>query len=161
MHRLKSESPTKTFVLATMQKFIAQTVAVVLPLILRAFCTSFLNHSLLLGSIAFPGWYEDHVPFVDLPDQQIQDVYYYGLQSYKEHLCYTSTENGHTCTKFLLPVGYGGPYEGTVAAAGHHINEGRWLRDVTCGECVRHLLVLPSAMSRRTIRAVIWHPLPT
>ena len=32
-------------------------------------------------------------------------------------------------TEFLGPVGYGAPYGGIDAAAGHQINEGRWLRD--------------------------------
>ena len=117
-----------------MRKFTACTIAVVLPLITPALCTSFLNHSRLLVSIEDSGWYEDNVPFVELPDQNIQDVYYYRLQSYKEHLFYTSTENGYISTEFLLPVGYGGPYGGIVAAAGHHITEGRWLRDVTYGQ---------------------------
>lgn len=93
LYGLESESSTHTFVLcATMWNFDARTLALVLLLIPAAFCTSFLNHSRLLGSIEDPGWYEDNVPFVDLPDQQIQDVYYYRLQSYKEHLHYTSTE---------------------------------------------------------------------
>ncbi|GAB7328012.1 hypothetical protein MBLNU13_g00068t1 [Cladosporium sp. NU13] len=80
---------------------IARTIAAVLPLILPASCTSFLNHTLLLGSIEDPRWYEDNVPFMDLPDQQIQDVYYYRWQSYKEHLFYTGTENGYISTEFL------------------------------------------------------------
>ena len=114
--------------------FPARTIAAALPPILPAFCTSFLNHSHLLGSVEDPGWYEDNVPFVELPDQQIQDVYYYRLQSYREHLFYTSTKHGYISTEFLLPVGYGGPYGGIVAAAGHHMTEGRWLRDVTYGQ---------------------------
>ena len=117
-----------------MRTFTACTIVASLSLIIPAFCTSFLNHTLLLGSIEDPGWYEYNVPFVDLPDQQIQDVYYYRLQSYKEHIFYTSTEHGYISTEFLLPVGYGGPYGGIVAAAGHHITEGRWLRDVRYGQ---------------------------
>lgn len=117
-----------------MRNFTTRTIAGGLPLILPALCTSFLDHNRLLGSIEDPGWYEDNMPFVELPDQKIQDVYYYRLQSYKEHLFYASTENGYISTEFLLPVGYGGPYGGIVAAAGHHITEGRWLRDATYGQ---------------------------
>lgn len=116
------------------QNLTARTIAAVLPLILPVFCTSFLDHTRLLGSIEDPGWYEDNVPFVELPDQKLQEVYYYRLRSYKEHLFYTGIENGYISTEFLLPVGYGGPYGGIVAAAGHHITEGRWLRDVTYGQ---------------------------
>ena len=68
--------------MSRIRHFPAPTIAAaLLPLVLPAFCTSFLNHKHLLGSIEDPGWYEDNVPFVELPDQQIQDVYYYRLQS--------------------------------------------------------------------------------
>jgi len=127
-------SPLHIAAMNRIRNFTPFTIAAVLPLILPAFCTSFLDHTLLLGSIEDPRWYEDNVPFVDLPDKQIQDVYYHRLQSYKEHLFYTGTQNGFISTEFLLPVGYGGPYGGIVAAAGHHMTEGRWLRDVRYGQ---------------------------
>ena len=94
-----------------------------------AAATSFLNHAALLGAVEDPGWYEANIPFLDVPDQQIQDVYYYRWQTYKEHLVYTGPEYGWLSNEFLQPVSYGAPYGGVVAAAGHQITEGRWLRD--------------------------------
>lgn len=91
--------------------------------------TSFLNHAALLGSADDPGWYEANIPFLEVPDRQIQDVYYYRWQTYKEHLVYTGPEYGWLSSEFLQPVSYGAPYGGVVAAAGHQITEGRWLRD--------------------------------
>lgn len=94
-----------------------------------AAATTFLNHAALLGSVEDPGWYEANIPFLEVPDQQIQDVYYYRWQTYKEHLVYTGPEYGWMSNEFLQPVSYGAPYGGVVAAAGHQITEGRWLRD--------------------------------
>ena len=96
--------------------------------------TNFLNHSVLLGNVEDPEWYEQNIPFLDVPDRQIQDVYYYRWQTYKEHLVYTGAQYGYMPSEFLTPVGYGAPYGGIVAAAGHHITEGRWLRDTTYGQ---------------------------
>lgn len=91
--------------------------------------TSFLNHTALLGSINDKPWFEANIPFLDVPDTQIRDVYYYRWQTYKEHLVNTGPEYGFLSSEFLEPVGYGAPYGGVVAAAGHQITEGRWLRD--------------------------------
>ncbi|KAK4040402.1 carbohydrate-binding module family 13 protein [Parachaetomium inaequale] len=96
--------------------------------------TNFLNHGQLLTGVEDPSWYEDNVPFLDVPDQGIQEVYYYRLQTYKEHLTYTGAQYGYLSSEFLQPVSYGAPYGGIVAAAGHHIIEGRWLRDQRYGQ---------------------------
>jgi hypothetical protein len=47
---------------------------------------------------------------------------------WKEHLRDTGPGSGHILTEFLPPVGYAAPDDGIVAAAGHHIMEGRWVR---------------------------------
>ncbi|WP_432826808.1 MGH1-like glycoside hydrolase domain-containing protein [Dactylosporangium sp. CA-092794] len=91
--------------------------------------THILDHSALLGPVAEPAWYEANIPFVDLPDKDIQATYYYRWQTYKEALKYTGPEDGWIVSEFLGPVGYSAPYGGIDAAAAHHIYEGRWLRD--------------------------------
>jgi hypothetical protein len=95
--------------------------------------THFLNHSALLATggttVNDPTWFEQNIPFVQVPDAQIQAVYYYRWQTYKEHLVNTGPEYGFLSNEFLQPVSYGAPYGGVVAAAGHQITEGRWLRD--------------------------------
>jgi hypothetical protein len=91
--------------------------------------TSFLNHASLLTGVDDPAWYQANIPFLEVPDQQIQSVYYYRWQTYREHLVYTGAQYGYLSTEFLQPVSYGAPYGGVVAAAGHQITEGRWLRD--------------------------------
>ena len=91
--------------------------------------TNVLNKAALLGSIEDPAWFQANIPFLEVPDKQIQDVYYYRWMAYKEHLVYTGPEYGWLSNEFLSPAAYGAPYGGISAAAGHQITEGRWLRD--------------------------------
>ncbi len=91
--------------------------------------THFLDHSTALEGVADPEWYESNIPFVDIPDQAIQDTYYYRWRTFKEALKYTGPDDGWIVTEFLGPVGYAAPGGAISAAAGHHLYEGRWLRD--------------------------------
>lgn len=91
--------------------------------------TDVLDHDALLGDLPESEWYEANIPFVDLPDEEIQDTYYYRWRLFKEALKYTGPEDGWIVSEFLGPVGYSAPNGGIAAAAGHHIYEGRWLRD--------------------------------
>jgi hypothetical protein len=91
--------------------------------------THFLDHGSYLAGLNDPGWYEANIPFVDLPDKTIQDVYYYRWRVWKEHLRYTNPTDGWISTEFLDCCGYAAPYQAVNAAAGHQISEGRWLRD--------------------------------
>ena len=96
--------------------------------------TSFLDQARLLSGLDDPEWFAENVPIIDIPDQQIQDVYYYRWSTWREHLTYTSPQYGWLSTEFLGAVGYAGPYGAISAAAGHHIREGRWLRDKSYGQ---------------------------
>nr|WP_221382306.1 NEW3 domain-containing protein [Actinoplanes polyasparticus] len=91
--------------------------------------TQFLDHRALLGTTPEPAWYEANIPFVDLPDDEIEKTYYYRWRTFKEALKYTGPQDGWIVSEFLGPVGYSAPFGGINAAAGHHIYEGRWLRD--------------------------------
>ncbi|WP_051799603.1 MGH1-like glycoside hydrolase domain-containing protein [Catenuloplanes japonicus] len=91
--------------------------------------TAFLDHASLLGDVPEKAWYEGNIPFVDLPDEDVEDTYYYRWRTFKEALKYTGPKDGWIVTEFLGPVGYSAPFGGINAAAGHHIYEGRWLRD--------------------------------
>ncbi|OLF16753.1 MGH1-like glycoside hydrolase domain-containing protein [Actinophytocola xanthii] len=91
--------------------------------------TAFLDHDALLGELAEPEWFKANIPFLEVPDREIQDVYYYRWSVYKRHLRYTDQSSGHVITEFHNPPGYSAPLGGIVAAAGHHVAEGRWLRD--------------------------------
>ncbi|EGO53993.1 hypothetical protein NEUTE1DRAFT_140342 [Neurospora tetrasperma FGSC 2508] len=120
---------------------------------IAALGTNFLNHTSLLTGLEDPDWFEENIPFLDVPDAQIQAVYlyYYRYQTYKEHLVYTGAQYGYTASEFLHPVDYGAPYGGVVAAAGHHITEGRWLRNHRYGQGVaNYWLAGPGTFSKPT-----------
>ncbi len=73
-------------------------------------------------------WYEENIPFIDVPDQEIMDVYYYRWSMYKRHFRDLGTI-GSIITEFAPSVSWEGPYSGISAAAGHHVYEGRWIKD--------------------------------
>ena len=113
--------------------------------------TAFLDHLQLLAGLENPEWFEENIPFLDLPatQAQIQAVYYYRWETYREHLVYTGAQYGYMASEFLQPVSYGAPYGGVVAAAGHHINEGRWIRDQQYGQgVVNYWLAGPGQLSK-------------
>lgn len=91
--------------------------------------TDFLDDASYLTGFNEPGWYESNIPFVDLPDKTMQDVYYYRWRVWKEHLRYTNPRDGWVSTEFLDCCGYAAPYQAINAATGHQISEGRWVRD--------------------------------
>jgi hypothetical protein len=91
--------------------------------------TQVLDSASYLEGFNDKGWYEANIPFVDLPDKTIQDVYYYRWRVWKEHLRYTNPTDGWIVTEFLDCCGYAAPYQAVNAAAGHQISEGRWVRD--------------------------------
>lgn len=91
--------------------------------------TQFINQDAVIGSFPEPAWYKANIPFIDLPDQTIENVYYYRWRVTHEAQKYTGAKNGWIETEFLGPVFYSAPYGGISAAAGHHIAEARWIRD--------------------------------
>ncbi|PCD24557.1 hypothetical protein AU210_013676 [Fusarium oxysporum f. sp. radicis-cucumerinum] len=96
--------------------------------------TTILDRDLLLEGLEDQPWFEKNIPLLEIPDKHIQEVYYYRWQTYKEHLVYTGAKYGYMASEFLNRVSYGAPYGGIVAAAGHHITEGRWIRDTRYGQ---------------------------
>lgn len=56
--------------------------------------TNFLNHTSYLEGLDDQQWYLDNIPFIDLPDQQIQDVYYYRTSVVKRHIKWTFGASG-------------------------------------------------------------------
>lgn len=91
--------------------------------------TDFIDKDSKLKGFAEPQWFKDNIPFVELPNQQIEDVYYYRWGSHKRHLRYTVPGVGYSVTEFIHKVGYSQKFDSINAAAGHHIYESRWLRD--------------------------------
>lgn len=72
-------------------------------------------------------WIEANVPLFECSDKQLQEIYYFRWHVYREHL--KQTPAGWIVTEFLPDVPWAGKYNSISCAAGHHIYEGRWIRD--------------------------------
>ncbi|KAI0134893.1 Six-hairpin glycosidase [Daldinia grandis] len=96
--------------------------------------TSFLDHETLINAFAGKSFLRRNIPFIDIPDSLIQDVYYYRWTSIQRNLRYVRAGTGYMCTEFVQPVGYAKAFGSINAAAGHQIDESRWLRDTFYGD---------------------------
>ena len=67
-------------------------------------------------------WFLDNIPFFECPDQDITDIYYYRWWSYRKNLRWNPKLEGWT-------VHEGGGYGITPCPLGHHLYEGRWLKN--------------------------------
>lgn len=90
--------------------------------------TSFLDHDAPIAGFLGRTFLKDNIPFIDIPDKLIQDVYYYRWSSLQHNLRYVMQNVGWMCTEFVHPVWYASAYGAIDAAAGHHLDEMRWLR---------------------------------
>ncbi len=69
----------------------------------------------------------DNIPLLDCPDKDILATYYFRWWSYRKHI--KQTPVGLIVDEFLPPVEWAGQYNSINCAAGHHIYDGRWMRD--------------------------------
>jgi hypothetical protein len=74
-------------------------------------------------------WLNRNIPLFECPDREIEEIYYFRWWTYRKHV--RETPEGFIVTEFLPDVGWSGAYNSIPCAAGHHIREGRWLRDRT------------------------------
>jgi hypothetical protein len=72
-------------------------------------------------------WLKDNVPFFACPDEGVERTWYYRWWVFRKHI--RQTPAGFIFTEFLRPVGHATDYNAISCALGHHIAEGRWLRD--------------------------------
>jgi hypothetical protein len=72
-------------------------------------------------------WMRDNIPLFECPDKSIEEIYYYRWWTYRKHI--KQTPAGRVVTEFITPVKHAGAYNTISCALGHHIAEGRWLRD--------------------------------
>jgi hypothetical protein len=72
-------------------------------------------------------WMKDNIPWFDCSDKEIQEIYYFRWWTFRKHL--KQTPAGYIITEFLPSVPWAGKFNSISCAAGHHIDEGRWLHD--------------------------------
>lgn len=85
-------------------------------------------------------WYINKIPFFEISDQSIQDVYYYRWSIFRAHQRDLGPR-GFVSTEFLDDVGWQlEPWATLNDATGFHIGEGRWLRDRRyADDYIRHM----------------------
>ncbi|KAF1353503.1 Six-hairpin glycosidase-like protein [Delphinella strobiligena] len=91
--------------------------------------TSFLDHASYVQDLDDPQWYYDNIPFVDLPDQSMQDVFYYRASVIKRHIRWNHEGHGFGITEFIHPVSWASKFQTIPDSAAYHILETRWLRN--------------------------------
>jgi hypothetical protein len=72
-------------------------------------------------------WIVANAPLWDCPSTLVEEIYYYRWWTYRKHI--RQTPAGCVLTEFLTPVSHAGPFNTVACALGHHLAEGRWLRD--------------------------------
>lgn len=68
-----------------------------------------------------------NVPRFECPDAELEQTYWFRWWTFRKHL--KQTPDGTVITEFLPPVPWAGKYNTISCAAGHHLYEGRWLRN--------------------------------
>ncbi len=72
-------------------------------------------------------WMAENVPLLECDDEQIEETYYFRWWTYRKHI--KMTPEGYAVTEFLPQVGWSGKYNTIACPVGHHISEGRWLKN--------------------------------
>lgn len=88
------------------------------------------DHELYKGAIANAAAWDflkGNIPLLDCPDQEIATTYYFRWWTYRKHI--KQTPAGFIVDEFLPNVSWAGKFNSISCAAGHHLYEGRWLRD--------------------------------
>lgn len=72
-------------------------------------------------------WMQENIPFFECPDTSFEKTYYFRWWTYRKHI--KETPQGFVLTEFLTHVNHAGAYNTISCALGHHLMEGRWLRN--------------------------------
>lgn len=72
-------------------------------------------------------WLNSNIPFFDCPDKTIEEIYYFRWWVYRKHI--KSTPDGFVITEFHPLVNWAGKHNTINSASGHHLYEGRWLKN--------------------------------
>lgn len=72
-------------------------------------------------------WMKENIPSLACPDPDVERTWYYRWWAFRKHI--RKTSEGFVITEFLRPVKHSTDHNAISCALGHHIAEGRWLRD--------------------------------
>ena len=72
-------------------------------------------------------WLRQEIPIFECPDKDIERAYYFRWWTYRKHI--KKADKGFAISEFLLDVPWGDKYNVINAASGHHLSEGKWLKN--------------------------------
>ena len=82
------------------------------------------NH---IPNAAVWSWMATNVPTFECPDKDLEETYYFRWWTYRKHI--KQTPDGFVVTEFLPKVSWSKKHNTINCPAGHHLYEGRWIRD--------------------------------
>ena len=80
-----------------------------------------------ISNISALEFLSENIPLIELPNKELEETYYFRWWTFRKHI--KSTEDGFVITEFLPEVGWSMKHNTINCPAGHHIYEGRWLKD--------------------------------
>jgi len=92
-------------------------------------------------------WFVQNIPWLDVPDKELAEIYYFRWYSFQKHV--KQTPSGFVIDEFLDDVPWAGKRNTISAAAGHHIREARWLRNPQYAEQYTNFWFSPEGEPRR------------
>ena len=72
-------------------------------------------------------WMKTRIPIFTCSDPAMEQMYYFRWWTYRKH--FVKSPAGFVVTEFITQVKWATKYDAIACALGHHIAEGRWLRD--------------------------------
>jgi hypothetical protein len=72
-------------------------------------------------------WMEKNVPLFECSDKELEEIYHFRWWTYRKHV--KNTPAGFVVTEFLPKVDWSVAYNTINCPVGHHLYEGRWIRD--------------------------------
>jgi hypothetical protein len=100
------------------------------PVSIHHYFTEFYNDEREMLGTAPPvpwDWFVENIPLLDVPDKNIEEIYYFRWYSFQKHI--KKTPDGFIIDEFLDNVPWAGKFNSINMAAETHIREARWLRD--------------------------------
>jgi len=92
-------------------------------------------------------WFADNIPWLDVPDKDLEQIYYFRWYSFQKHIRHTP--DGYIIDEFLDNVPWAGKFNSINCAATDHLKEARWLRDTTYAEQDARFWFSPDGEPRR------------
>ena len=92
-------------------------------------------------------WQEKNIPWLDVPDKSLEEIYYFRWYAFQKHI--KETPRGLVISEFLDDVPWAGQYNTIGVAAEHQLREARWLRDPALANEYAHFWLSPDGEPRR------------